>query len=209
MLGFYINLPIGGAVAILLMVIRVPDVTTKTDAQSTVLMMLKKLDIVGFVLFAPAAIQFLLALEWGGSRYAWGNATIIGLFCGAAGTFGVYLAWEYRKGDSAMIPFSMVRRKVVWSSALVTLLFFASLVTTTYYMPIYFQTVRNATPTMSGVYILPAVVSQVLFATISGVLGMSTDALLCQLHLALVIDTDDFQWVSLGTICLGALLAVF
>ena len=72
-----------------------------------------------------------------------------------------------------MIPFSMVRRKIVWCSCLVTFLFMGSMIITSYYMPIYFQTVRDATPTMSGVYILPAILSQILFATVSGVLGMS------------------------------------
>lgn len=155
------------------MLIRIPERTTKSDVKSTVLTILEKLDIFGFALFAPAAIQFLLALEWGGSRYAWKSATIIGLFCGAAGTFCVFLMWEYRRGDSAMVPFSMVRRRIVWCSCLVTFFFMGSMLVTSYYMPIYFQAVRNATPTMSGVYIIPAILSQILFATVSGVLGMS------------------------------------
>ena len=176
--GFYINLPVGGAVAILLILIRIPDLTIKTEGQSTLLMILGKLDIFGFALFAPAAIQFLLALEWGGSRYVWKSATIIGLFCGAAGTFCVYLAWEYRRGDSAMIPFSMVRRRIVWCSCLNIFMFMGSMIITSYYMPIYFQAVRNATPTMSGVYILPAIISQVIFASVSGFLGMCHDTTL-------------------------------
>lgn len=157
------------------MLIQIPDRTIKTGTQSTVRITLEKLDILGFALFAPAAIQFLLAIEWGGSRDAWKSATIIGLFCGATGTFGVFLAWEYRRGDSAMIPFSMVRRKIVWSSCLVSFLSMGSMAITSYYMPIYFQAVRNATPTMSGVHILPAILSQILFATVSGVLGMRPD----------------------------------
>lgn len=152
--------------------IRIPDRIVKSDNDSKLLSTLKKLDIVGFALFAPAAIQFLLALEWGGSRYVWRSSTVIGLFCGAAGTFCAFLAWEYCRGDSAMIPFSMIRRRIVWCSCAVTFLFMGSLSITSYYMPIYFQAVRNATPTMSGVHILPAILSQIVFATVSGVLGM-------------------------------------
>lgn len=167
---FYINLPIGGAVAVLLTRIRVPDRIVKSDSHFTIISTMKKLDIFGFALFAPAAIQFLLALEWGGSRYAWKSSTIIGLFCGAAGTFCVFLAWEHRRGDSAMIPLSMIRRRIVWCSCSVAFLFLGSMAITSYYMPIYFQAVRNATPTMSGVYILPAILSQIIFAAVSGVL---------------------------------------
>ena len=133
---------------------------------------LKELDIIGFALFAPAAIQLLLALQWGGIRYHWGDATIIGLFCGAFGTLCLFLARQYRVGDKAMIPFSMVRQRPVWSASLTMFFFFGAQLIMSYYLPIYFQTVRDASPTMSGVYMLPSILSQIIFATVSGVLGM-------------------------------------
>ena len=34
-------------------------------------------------------------------------------------TFIIFLAWDYYKGDAAMIPFSMLRKRTVWSSLLV------------------------------------------------------------------------------------------
>lgn len=40
-----------------------------------------------------------------------------------------------------------------------------------YYLPIYFQGVKGATPTLSGVYLLPTLLSQLLSAIGSGVLG--------------------------------------
>ena len=123
------------------------------------------------MLFAPAAIQLLLALQWGGARYHWDSSRIIGLFCGFFVNICVFLGWEYHQGDSAMFPFSMIRQRSVWSGLLVTFFFFSSYLATTYYLPIYFQAVRNASPTMSGVSMLPAVVSQIIFATVSGVTG--------------------------------------
>ncbi|KAL9065886.1 MAG: hypothetical protein Q9161_007939 [Pseudevernia consocians] len=41
------------------------------------------LDLVGFSIFAPALIMLLLALQWGGTTFAWNSSQIIGLFCGA------------------------------------------------------------------------------------------------------------------------------
>lgn len=176
---FYINLPVGGIVAVPLILMNIPDRTVKTETKSTIRNTLEKLDLLGFALFAPAAIQLLLALQWGGNTYRWDNSRIIGLFCGAFGTFCVFLAWEYRQGDGAMIPFSAIRQRVVWSACLIQLFYFASMLVTNYYLPIYFQAVRNATPTMSGVYLLPAILSQMLFATVSGVLGMSKILVTC------------------------------
>jgi hypothetical protein len=170
-LGFYINLPIGGLVAALLVFIQVPDQIIKPEGRSVLRTVLKKLDLIGFALFAPAAIQFLLALQYGGNKYSWNSATVIGLFCGAGGTFMVFLAWEYREGDAAMIPFSMVREKAVWSSCLVMLFLMAMTFCASYYLPIYFQAVKGVSPMLSGVYLLPSILSQLLFAVVSGVLG--------------------------------------
>jgi hypothetical protein len=38
-----------------------------------------------------------------------------------------------------------------------------------YYLPIYFQAVRGASPTMSGVDLLPSILSQMIFAIVSGI----------------------------------------
>jgi len=165
---FYINLPIGGLVAILLFLIHIPD-TVKPREISILQTILTKLDLIGFVLFAPATIQLLLALEWGGNQFAWNSATTIGLFCGAGGTFLVFLGWEYFKGEEAMIPLSMFKHRGVWSSCAVAFFFFSMMQLVIYYLPIYFQTVKGASPLMSGVDLLPSIISQLLGTVFSGI----------------------------------------
>ena len=115
--------------------------------------------------------MFLMALEWGGTKYFWNSATIIGLFCGSAGIFAIFAVWEYRCGDEAMVPYSMLRKREVWSSCLVSALFFGSLIVYMYYLPIYFQAVKGVNPSPSGVFILPGILSQMLMSVVSGVLG--------------------------------------
>lgn len=153
------------------MFIHIPDQIVKAEARSILPTLFKKLDLVGFVFFAPAAIQFLLALEYGGNKYPWNSARIIGLFCGAGGTFLTFLAWEYRKGDEAMIPFSMVGKRSVWSSLIVGVCFIGTVMCFSYYLPIYFQAVKGVSPFMSGVYFLPNILSQLFLAITTGVLG--------------------------------------
>ncbi|KAL1963468.1 hypothetical protein VTN77DRAFT_8369 [Rasamsonia byssochlamydoides] len=164
---FYINLPIGGLVAILLFLIHIPENIKPRDIPVSQIIM-TRLDLIGFALFAPAAIQFFLALDYGGNQFAWNSATVIGLFCGAGATFILFLVWEYFKGDEAMIPFSMVRIRAVWSACLVQLFFFGMIQLAAYYLPIYFQAVKGATPMLSGVYLLPGIISQLFAAVGSG-----------------------------------------
>lgn len=183
-LGFYINLPSGAVVTLFLLSITLPNHSGTTPEKRTVGNSLGKLDLVGFTIFAGSSIQVLLALNWGGSSYSWSSATIIGLFCGAGGTLLVFLAWEYYKGDRAMIPFSLIRRRVVWSSCANYGCFAGCLLVSTYYLPIYFQAVRNATPTMSGVDLLPSILGNMLFAMLTGGLGNADPLDLAQLWLA-------------------------
>lgn len=160
-------------VAILLFLIKIPDRNIEIEGgKNTVQTVLQKFDLIGFALFAPAAIQFLLALEWAGNKYAWDSSHVIGLLCGAAATLVVFLAWEYRQGDGAMVPFPMVRQRIVWTSCLVNFFMMGAIMCATYYLPIYFQAVKNATPLLSGVYVLPSILSQMVVAVISGALGM-------------------------------------
>ncbi|KAF2016887.1 efflux pump protein [Aaosphaeria arxii CBS 175.79] len=168
---FYINLPVGGITAILLLIIHIPDLTYKAPVtMSLIRKVVPELDLFGFVLFAPAALMFLLALQFGSEgTHDWGEATIIGLFCGAGVTAIVFIAWEWHMGDRAMIPGSMVRQRVVWSSATVNLCLLGTMVTGAYYLPMYFQAVRGVGPSLSGVYTLPAIVAQLITAMVSGV----------------------------------------
>lgn len=164
-------MPVGGVVVASLVFIPIPNQGSKPPPMSVLRTLPTKLDLFGFALLAPAAIQLLLAVQYGGITFAWNSAQVIGLFCGAGGTFAVFLAWEHHKGDAAMIPFSMVRRRIIWASCLSYGFCLGQVFTVSYYLPIYFQGVKGASPTLSGVYVLPVVISTVLAAIISGILG--------------------------------------
>lgn len=173
--GFYINLPCGGVAALVFFVTSIPNVHPKGDPK--IINRLRNLDLLGFGLFAPAAIMFILALEWGGNQYAWSSATIIGLFCGSFGMIVVFVAWEHRMGHKAMIPLSILKRRVIWSTTVHFGFFTGSMLTATYYLPLYFQTVKDASPLMSGVDLLPSIISQAIATVTFGALGKSKPSL--------------------------------
>ena len=196
---FYINLPVGGLVGALLVLTKIPDRTEVKLRSTSLLKTLGELDLPGFAIFAPAVTMFLLALEWGGTTYAWNSSIVIGLFCGAGVTFILFLIWEHRLGDEAMIPLPMVRQTVIWSSCAVMFFFFSSLLMLSFYLPIYFQTIRNVSPTLSGVYILPGILSQIIFAGVSGGLGLWPSILnqaLANQTQSAVLDTTYRSWLS-------------
>lgn len=169
--GFYINLPVGAVVGLLLLFLRVPEHHPKRPAMEVLRSrkVFLTLDIPGFLIIAPTVIMLFLALNWGGGEYAWNSATVIGLFVGAGVYFIVFLAWEYRQGDDAMIPFSMITTRIIWSASATMFFFLGVLFCFDYYLPIFLQAVKDDTAFLSGVHMLPQIISQVVFAMVSGV----------------------------------------
>jgi hypothetical protein len=168
--GFYMNLPMGAVIGGTLLFLHVPDLTVKPPFTWKLFhhTVLHELDLVGFTLFAPAAVMLLLALEIGGNEYPWSSSVVIGLFCGAGVTALIFLAWELHVGEEAMIPLHLVRNRIIWTSAINTACVMASVVVASAYLPTYFQAVRGDGPTMSGVSILPSIISTMLMSIVSG-----------------------------------------
>ncbi|KAH7326980.1 MFS multidrug transporter-like protein [Rhexocercosporidium sp. MPI-PUGE-AT-0058] len=167
---FYINIPAGAITGLVLCFIEVPDERKKYKTHKTLTELFFGLDLIGFSLFAPACIMFLMALQWGGIKHAWDSAMILGLFCGSFVTAAVFAFWEQRQGKDAMIPTGMIKRRIVYSSCLTAMLQMGSLLLITYYLPIWFQSVKKVGPTMSGVMILPTFLAQIPAAAISSIL---------------------------------------
>ncbi|TVY62266.1 Efflux pump mlcE [Lachnellula suecica] len=165
---FYLNLPIGGFVAALIILARIPQQHPRPPLMSVIRSIHTHLDLLGFAIFAPALIMLLLACQYGGTIYPWNDSRIIGLFCGAGGMFVFFLFWDHRKGDEAMIPFSIARMRTVWTSCLVYGLMSSNLYLASYWVPVYFQGVKGYSPVMSGVFILPMILAHVLAAMLTG-----------------------------------------
>ncbi|KAJ5826940.1 hypothetical protein N7447_003703 [Penicillium robsamsonii] len=167
---FYINLPIGGALAILLFLFKIPEPTPKLPPRQVLKTAVKSLDLPGFMLISPAAVMFLLALQYGGTVHPWGSSVVIGLLVGAGVTFILFLFWEYRQGDGAMLPFAMIKKRIVWSAAGNLFFLLGAILVAEYYLAIYFQTVLHNSPIMSGVHMLPATLCLVFFTMLSGMM---------------------------------------
>ncbi|KAK7706654.1 hypothetical protein SLS64_007485 [Diaporthe eres] len=169
---FYINLPIGGVAAAALAAVRIPEQAPKPPFRSFVARpgLWRRLDLVGTALLVPAVVMLLLALHYGGGgAYPWGSATVVGLFCGAGAVGALFVAWEWHVGgEDAMMPLSMFRERVVLAGSLTNLCLFSCTFVTSYFLPLYFQSVQGSSPFTAGVHMLPSIISQLITAVLSG-----------------------------------------
>jgi len=164
-------------IAGLLFFCEIPEPKPKPPVREVLSTAVRSLDLPGFVLVSPAAIMFLLGLQYGGNEYAWNSSTVIGLLVSAAVAFILFLFWEYRKGVEAMVPFAMLTHRIIWSATGTMFFLLGSILVADFYLAIYFQAVNNDSPVMSGVHMLPTTVGMVLFTMTSGVMSMRFHAL--------------------------------
>lgn len=70
-----------------------------------------------------------------------------------------------------MIPLAMLRQPVILCSCWTAGFHIGGLLLLTYYLPVWFQAILNASPIKSGIDILPSVVSEIVFSLVAGILG--------------------------------------
>ncbi|KAK1045893.1 hypothetical protein LTR74_018063 [Friedmanniomyces endolithicus] len=174
---YYINLPAGAVVGVLLSRSRIPEPESKKPAREVLGTAVKSIDRPGFALISPAVITLLLGLQFGGNEHPWNSPVFFGLIIGAAATFVCSLFRERRQGDEAMVPFTLLKNKVIWSAAGDMAFVLTSVLVADFYLAIYFQTVNIDSPLMSGVHLLPTCLGLVLFTIISGAMSTIQDDL--------------------------------
>jgi MFS family permease len=164
---FYINLPIGGVSALIILLF----FTTPPHAQPQKASMTEKLlqmDLIGTTMVMGAVISYILALQYGGQTKPWKSSDVVGLIVGFVVISAVFGGWEYSQGERAMITPRLMRDRHVWVPSLFTFFFAGAYFLIVYYLPIYFQSIDNTSPIQSGVRNLPLILAVTLATIVSG-----------------------------------------
>ena len=100
---FYINLPLGG-ITFLLILLFFENPRQSTYTSLSWKQIASKLDLLGTVFFVPSITCLLLALQWGGSKWEWGDVRIIVLLSLSVILVGIFALQQWWKGDNATLP---------------------------------------------------------------------------------------------------------
>lgn len=115
---FYINLPFGAVTGLFIIFFFQPPGGKVKGADLTWREQLKVLDLEGTALFIPGVICLLLALQWGGTTYAWGNGRIIALFILFALLIAGFVTIQLWKQELATVPPRIFKNRNIWGCAL-------------------------------------------------------------------------------------------
>lgn len=155
---FYVNVPVGIA-AFAILFFFFPHMTEKKGHRS--------IDWIGAVLLLAGVVPLLLALSWAGRDYDWSSPVIVGLLSVGLLLSGLFLYVESRTSEP-ILPLSLFRNRVVWTSAAAATLVSMAMYCTTLFIPLFLQAVIGRSATQSGAVLTPLMVSLIAASVTSG-----------------------------------------
>jgi EmrB/QacA subfamily drug resistance transporter len=132
----------------------------------------RHLDLPGQVL-AVAGLGGLAFAAIEGSHWGWASPVILSIVGGALAAL-VLLVWVEARTEGPLLPLEFFRKPVFSAALAVAGLMTFGMYALLFLMPLYFQTVRGATPLGAGLALLPMSVS---FVIVSQLVGYLTNAL--------------------------------
>jgi MFS family permease len=162
---FWINLPICGlAFFVLLFFLDMHNPRTKLCDG------LKAIDWFGTVSIVAVILLLLLGLDFGGVTFPWNSPTVICLIVFGVALVGFFLYSEKRLARYPLVDLGIFND---WSNCAVLLIGFTHSMATRgseFYLPLYFQSVQLASPTKSGLLIMPMMIAAAICDVLVGVL---------------------------------------
>jgi len=181
---FFVNLPLDGT-ALLILFFFLDLKTPRTPIKAG----LKAIDWLGSLLVVGATLMLLFGLQYGGVTDPWNSATVICLIVFGFVTFVIFGFWEWKYAIYPVIPMWLFHKRT--NVATLGVVFFHGLVfiSGSYYLPLYFQAIRGATPILSGVYLLPTALSLAFTSVGTGVFIRKTGMFLPPIFFGLFMMT--------------------
>lgn len=147
-----------------------------------------KMDFAGSITLISAIVCLLLALQWGGTEYAWSDSKVWGCIIGFGCLLIVFIILQFKRGEEseiaplyqfptvsnkrhrATIPIRILSQRSIAFGCLYIGFVNMAIDTHIYYLPFYFQAVKGTTAEGSGVRILPYLISVFTTALVTGTL---------------------------------------
>jgi EmrB/QacA subfamily drug resistance transporter len=147
-----------------------------------------KIDLAGAALMMAAAVALLLALTWGGTRYAWLSPEIVLLLVAAVVLTAAFLWWVLRAPEP-FLPVAVLNNPVMRAGCLTTACTQGVSIGLTIFVPLYYQLVHGLSATYSGLALIPIVVMTTPGSYLSG---------------RAMLYMDRYKWAPIVMLCIAA-----
>ena len=154
---FYVNMPVG-AIAVAIVITRLH---LHTPSRS------HRLDLAGAALLSAGVAALTLLTTWGGNEYAWSSPTIVGLAIAGVVALAVFGWWETHATEP-IIPLALFRSRVFSVASAMSFTIGMAMFGAIVFIPLFLQLVYGASPTSSGLRMLPLMFGLLTASIVSG-----------------------------------------
>jgi hypothetical protein len=152
-----VNLPVGAlAVAIVALRLHLPSARSK-----------HRIDYLGAALLAAGVGLLVLVTTWGGTQYAWGSDTIISLAVAGVLLLALFV-WQENRAVEPLLPLALFRSRVFDVANAMGFTIGMAMFGAIVFIPLFLQLVYGASPTSSGLRMLPLMGGLLVAAIASG-----------------------------------------
>lgn len=154
---FYVNIPIG-ILALIVLSATLPDTAQRRS---------HRVDYIGAALLAAALTCITLTTELGGTTFAWISPVILSLVAASIIAIVLFVAVE-RRAAEPVLPLRLFQNRTFASAAATGFVVGFALFGSVTYMPIFLQNVTGASPTHSGLQLVPMMGGMLLTSIAAG-----------------------------------------
>ncbi len=154
---FYVNVPVG-ALAIAIVALRLHlHVPHRRH----------RIDVLGVTLLSGGVGALILLTTWGGNQYAWGSPAIVGLGVAGAVLLALFV-WQESRASEPVIPLSLFGSSIFDVSSAMGFAIGMTMFGVIIFIPLFLQLVYGASPTSSGLRMLPLMAGLLVASIASG-----------------------------------------
>jgi MFS family permease len=170
---------------------------------------LLQLDPLGTIVFLPAAICLLMALQWGGVTYPWSDGRIIALFVVAGVLFVAFVGVQWWRKEDATVPPRIIKQRSIALSCIYSILVGGSMLVFVFSLPIWFQAVKKVSAVDSGIRMFPMTIGMMCGVIPAGAFVQKTGYYVPMMYVCVVltsigaglittweVDTGTSKWIG-------------
>jgi len=151
---FYINLPLDG-LSLVLLTLFLKLETPRTPFVAGI----KAIDWLGVITIVGGIVMFLFGMNSGGITHPWDSAFTLCLIIFGVVSIVLFFLNEWKLAKYPVIPLRLFKDPSNLAAFGVVFVHGFVFIASSYYLPLYFQTVVGASSLLSGVYLFPLVLS--------------------------------------------------
>ncbi|KAK2612055.1 hypothetical protein QQS21_001904 [Conoideocrella luteorostrata] len=155
---FYVNLPIAGMSAAVILLMFRPTRHAHQD-KTPLRKKFSQLDPIGILLMFATLICFTRAVQVAGIDESWSSSQVIGLLVATVVAATAFVASQYIQGDRALLVSRLLKQRVVSMGMAYGFFHEGAFYLLLYYIPIYFQVISGLSPSEAGLRNLPLLIS--------------------------------------------------